>query len=153
MKTIVLFAFNLFIFSATCFSQTGNSHFYAEGYGRLLNREHVYSVSINTENTTDSFFHALSKQLSKVVYEDGYAVYRCNKPAWSKEKVVVRIQHGLQTDLQNRTSNILFIYAEIAGGKDLLRPKTKSYSKIRDFFEQLYNQTIVNAAPDDFKAK
>lgn len=151
MKTIALFVFHLIIFSAASFSQTGNSHFYAEGYGRLLNREHVYSLSINTENRTDSFFSALSKQLGKVVYEDGYAVYRCLKPSWRKEKVVVRIQHGLQTDLQNKTSNILFIYAETAGGKDLLRPKTKSFNRIKDYFEQLYKQTIVYAAPDDFK--
>jgi hypothetical protein len=135
-------------FCTGCISQTGKSSFYPEGYGRLLSREHVNFLSINTENTVDSFFNTLKQKLDSPKFSDGYIVFYCTKPQWSKEKVVIRIQQALQTDLDKKTSNTLFIFAETKREKDLLKPKTKSYRQIKDFFKSLYDKTIVNAPVD-----
>jgi hypothetical protein len=140
----------LLLFSNTCFCQSGTSHFYEEGYGRLLGREHVYFVSINTENKTDSFFKVLSKRLGKTRFVDGYAVYQCKRPHWTKEKVVIRIQQAQQTDLNKETSNTLFIYAETESKHDLLTPKSKSYRQVKSYFKALYDKMIVNAAIERF---
>lgn len=59
-----------------------------------------------------------------------------------KRKLLVRIQHVLQTDLDKTTSNTLFIYVGTKSGIDLMKPLSKSRKAITNFFKDIYERKL-----------
>lgn len=136
--------------SESVFSQSGKSRFYTDGYGMLYSRKHIFFVSINTENNTDVFFKELTRRYGSPIVAGEYTIFKCVNKKWAEEKVVIRISNAIQTDLDGKKSNILFIFVETKDHVDLLNPKRRSSNKIKTYFNNLFLDKIVPGSLDSF---
>ena len=150
LKTLMRFTIIvLFLFCSSfndTFAQSAKSSFHPEGYGKLYNREHVYFISINTENSPEAFYKELNRRFDSPVVRGGYTIYKGDKERWTMESVVIRIEEAIQTELDQKQSNTLFIYVETSSHKDLLNPKCSAHKNVRAYFHALYDETISNIA-------
>jgi hypothetical protein len=139
-----------FLVSKFSFSQSGKSAFFPEGYGMLYQREKVNFVSINTENKVVPLLKVLNRQFGSPIIAGEYIIYKYTNWRLSNKTIVVRISQAVQIDMDNRKSNVLFIYVETTDHEDLLDPKKVSSKELKRYFNKLFLDEVVNAPLDTF---
>ena len=150
MLRLKFFIFLSFVLSEVCLGQSGKSTFYPDGYGMLYKRENVNFVSINTENKVEPLFKELNRQFGSPIIAGEYTIYKYINRRLSSRKIVVRISQAIQTDLNNRKSNTLFIFVDTQNHLDLLRPQKLSSKELKTYFNKLFLKEVVNAPLDTF---
>jgi hypothetical protein len=150
MMRLLFFIFFFLILSEVSLCQSGKSTFYPEGYGMLYKREKVNFVSINTENKVESLFKEMNRQFGSPIVAGEYTIYKYINRRLSNRKIVVRISQAIQTDLNNKRSNLLFIFVETQNHVDLLHPQRLSSKELKTYFNKLFLKQVLNAPLDTF---
>lgn len=133
------------------FSQDSTSKFYPEANGTVGSRKNINALSFMTQNETAPFFEAVKKEFGTPIREDRFLRYDTRNKDWGEGKIVLRISEFIQIDLDQTKSKSVFIFVETMDQQDLLKPNTKSYEKIKQYFLNLFNETIRNGSPETFK--
>ena len=150
MLRLLFFIFLFCFFSEVSLCQSGKSTFYPEGNGMLYKRKNINFVSINTENTVKPFFNELNRQFGSPIVAGEYTIYKYINRRLSNSKIVIRISQAIQTDLDNKRSNTLFIYVETKDHLDLLLQAKASSKELKSYFNKLFLKEVANAPLDTF---